>query len=38
METIMNTQSNAASIVTTLIGAALALYGVALIVNTILTY
>lgn len=34
----MNTQTNTASIVSTLIGAALALYGVALIVNTMLNY
>jgi hypothetical protein len=38
MERTMNTQSNAGSVIATVIGAALALYGVALIVNTILTY
>jgi preprotein translocase subunit SecE len=34
----MNTQTNTGSVIATLIGAALALYGVALIVNTVLTY
>jgi preprotein translocase subunit SecE len=35
----MNTQSNTtANVVTTVIGFALALYGVALIVNTLLSY
>ena len=34
----MHTQSNSSSVIATVIGAALALYGIALIVNTILTY
>jgi hypothetical protein len=34
----MNTNVNTANVLTTLIGLGLALYGVALIVNTILTY
>lgn len=34
----MNTQSNSSSVIATLIGFGLALYGVALIVNVILSY
>ena len=34
----MNAQSNTGSVIATVIGLGLALYGVALIVNTILTY
>jgi hypothetical protein len=34
----MNTQTSKSSVIATVIGAALGLYGLALIVNTILTY
>lgn len=34
----MNTQSNSSSVIATLIGFGLALYGVALIVNAVVSY